>query len=288
MNAEIVEVFYKTFVILRGGKIVLAGLVILISFTLIAILAPFITPYDLWEQDKPFLPPSGEHILGTDDIGRDIFSQLIYGTRVSLFIGLFAAFISTVVGTLVGSVAGYFRGKLDEILMGLVDIFLLIPRLPLIIILAAYLGPNVWNVVLVIGALWWPSTARVVRSRVLQVREAGFIEICKAVGANDTYILLKHVIPNSIHVVFAKFVLVTAEAILAEASLSFLGLGDPTLISWGTMLHYAFLRGGFINNMWWWYLPPGICIALNVLGFVLIGYAMENRLRNLSPHHSSS
>ena len=258
----------------------MAGSTILMFFVFIAVSAPFIAPYDPWKQDKPFLSPSIKHPLSTNDIGQDILSELIYGARVSLFIDLFAAAVSTIVGTLIGSVAGYFRGKLDEILMGITDVFLLIPRLPLMIILAAYLGPSVWNIVFVIGVLWWSSTARVVRSRVLQVRETGFVEACKALGASDTYILFRHVIPHSSHVIFAKFILNTARAMLAEAGLSFLGLGDPVQKSWGTMLHYAFSRDGFINNMWW-YLPPGICIALSVLGFAPIGYGMERKVAML-------
>jgi len=255
--------------LLKENKTAFAGLIILSFFVFIAIFAPFITPHDPWEHGKAFLPPSWEHLFGTNDVGQDIFSELIYGARISLFVGFFSAFVSMVVGTLIGLISGYFRGKLDEIMMGLTDVFLLIPGLPLMIVLAAYLSPSIWNIIFVIGILWWTTTARVVRSRVLQVREMAFDETCKALGASDMYILFKHV-------------LTVAGAMLAEVSLSFLGLGDPMQKSWGTMLHYAFSRGGFINNMWWWYLPPGICIALSVLGFVLVGYALERQQRFLS------
>jgi len=255
------------------------GFILLSAFLTIAIFAPFIAPYDPWEPGYPFLRPCLDHPFGTNDIGQDIFSELVYSARISLFVGFFAAFISMVIGTLIGLISGFFRGLVDEILMGLTDIFLLIPGLPLMIILAAYLSPSIWNIIFVIGILWWTSTARVVRSRVLQVRELPFIEASKALGANDMYIVFRHVLPNTLHVIFAKFVLAVAGAMLTEASLSFLGLGDPLQKSWGMMLNYAFSRGGFINGYWWWYLPPGLCISLAVLGFVLIGFGLEERER---------
>ena len=255
------------------------GFCILSTFLVIAIFAPFIAPYDPWEPGYPFLHPSLAHPLGTNDIGQDIFSELVYSARISLFIGFFAAFISMIIGTLIGLISGFFRGMVDETLMGLTDIFLLIPGLPLMIILAAYLSPSIWNIILVIGILWWTTTARVVRSRVLQVREMPFIESTKALGATDLYIAFRHVLPNTSHVISAKFVLAVAGAMLTEASLSFLGLGDPLQKSWGMMLNYAFSRGGFINGYWWWYLPPGLCISLAVLGFVLMGFGLEEQER---------
>jgi len=255
------------------------GFILLSAFLVIAVFAPFIAPHDPWEPGYPFLRPSLDHPFGTNDIGQDIFSELVYSARISLFVGFFAAFISIVIGTLIGLISGFFRGMVDEILMGLTDIFLLIPGLPLMIILAAYLSPSIWNIIFVIGILWWTSTARVVRSRVLQVREMPFIEAAKALGANEIYIVFRHVLPNTLHVIFAKFVLAVAGAMLTEASLSFLGLGDPLQKSWGMMLNYAFSRGGFINGYWWWYLPPGLCISLAVLGFVLIGFGLEEQER---------
>ena len=267
------------------NKFIVVGGTILSFFFIIAILAPIIAPYDPWETGEPLLPPSPEHILGTNDMGQDIFSELIYGARVSIFIGFFAALVSIIIGTIIGVISGYFRGKLDEILMSITDILLVIPALPLMIILTAYLGANIWNIIIVIGILWWAPIARVVRSRTLQIREMEFIQICKATGANDYYIIFVHVIPNCINVVLAQFILSIARAMLAEAGLSFLGLGDPIQKSWGTMLHYAFSRGGFANNMWWWYVPPGICIALCVLGFVLLGIGLEQHYRKTWDFH---
>ena len=256
---------------------VLFGLLLLALFLLLAVFAPLFAPFDPWEPGRPFLPPSGTHPFGTNDIGQDIFSELIYSTRISLFVGFFAAFVSVAIGTLVGLFSGYLRGAADEVLMGTTDIVLIIPALPLMIILAAHTSPSIWNIIIVIGALWWTSTARVVRSRVLQLREMPFVEAARSLGAGDGYIVFKHILPNTLQVILAKFILAVAGAMLTEASLSFLGLGDPLQKSWGMMLNYAFSRGGFINGYWWWYLPPGICISLAVLSFVLIGFGLEEQ-----------
>ena len=261
----------------RLRRPVLFGLLLLALFLLLAVFAPLIAPFDPWEPGRPFLPPSGTHPFGTNDIGQDIFSELIYSTRISLFVGFFAAFVSVAIGTLVGLFSGYLRGAADEVLMGTTDIVLIIPALPLMIILAAHTSPSIWNIIIVIGALWWTSTARVVRSRVLQLREMPFVEAARSVGAGDGYIVFKHILPNTLQVILAKFILAVAGAMLTEASLSFLGLGDPLQKSWGMMLNYAFSRGGFINGYWWWYLPPGICISLAVLSFVLIGFGLEEQ-----------
>ena len=258
---------------------VLIGLTLLSLFFLLAVFAPFIAPFDPWEPGRPFLLPSAEHPLGTNDIGQDILSELVYGTRISLFVGFFAAFVSVAIGTLVGLFSGYLRGAADEVLMGLTDIILIIPALPLMIILAAHTSPNIWNIIIVIGALWWTSTARVVRSRVLQLREMPFVEAARGLGAGDAYIVFRHILPNTLQVISAKFILAVAGAMLTEASLCFLGLGDPLQKSWGMMLNYAFSRGGFINGYWWWYMPPGICISLAVLSFVLMGFGLEEQDR---------
>lgn len=254
---------------------VLTGLLLLALFLILAIFAPFLAPYDPWEPGRPFRLPSAAHPLGTNDIGQDIFSELVFGSRISLFVGFFAAFVSAAIGTLVGLFSGYLRGAADEVLMGATDIILIIPALPLMIILTAHTSSSIWNIIIVIGALWWTSTARVVRSRVLQLREMPFVEAARSLGAGDGYIVFKHILPNTLQVILAKFILAVAGAMLTEASLSFLGLGDPLQKSWGMMLNYAFSRGGFINGYWWWYLPPGICISLAVLSFVLIGFGLE-------------
>ncbi|WP_157860221.1 ABC transporter permease [Methanosarcina acetivorans] len=251
------------------------GIFLLTALVLVALLAPYLAPHDPKQTGIPYQLPSSEHILGTNDLGQDVFSELIYGTRVSLTIGFLAGIISIIIGVTVGVFAGYFRGWTEELLMGVTDVFLLIPGLPLMIILTAYLNASMWNIILVVGLLWWCSTARLVHSRVLQVREMQFIESTRALGYSDLYIISRHVLVNTKDIIYAKFSLAVASAMLSEASLSFLGLGDPLNISWGEMIHFAFSRGGFANDMWWWYLPPGLMICITVLAFIML--TMERR-----------
>jgi len=253
----------------------LSGFFVLSFFLSLAIFAPLLSPYDPRDTGLPYQPPSSEHRLGTNDIGQDILSELIYASRVSLAIGFLAGLISIFVGTILGLLAGYYRGRIEELVMATGDVVMLVPGLPLMIILAAYLSPSMWNIVLVVGLLWWCSTTRVVHSRVLQLRKMPFVEAARSLGAGDGYIILHHILINCKEIIHAKFALAVASAMLTEASLSFLGLGDPLNISWGEMIHFAFSRGGFANDMWWWYLPPGLMICASVLGFVMISMEPE-------------
>lgn len=253
------------------------GMFLFLSFLLMAAFSPALAPYDPWLRFEPYSPPNHEHLLGTNDMGHDILSELIYGSRVSLIVGFGAALMATLIGTIVGLLAGYFKGTTDEILMGITDIFLMIPQIPLIIVLAAFLRPSFWLVALLMGSLWWTSTARVVRSKTLQVREMGFVQSSRALGFSDRHTIFTDVLPNVFHVIMPKFLLSIASAMIAEASISFLGLGDPTMKSWGMMINFAFTRGGFINGYWWWYLTPGLCITLFVLSIVLMGFSMEEQ-----------
>ena len=260
-----------------------AGLSILILFLSIALFAPLIAPYDPRETGSPYQPPNTEHRLGTNDIGQDILSELIYATRVSLAIGFMAGSISIIIGATLGMLAGYYRGRIEELVMAISDVVLLVPGLPLMIILAAYLSPSMWNIIFVVGLLWWCSTTRVVHSRVLQLREMPFVEAARSLGAGDGYIILHHILINCKEIIQAKFALAVASAMLTEASLSFLGLGDPLNLSWGEMIHFAFSRGGFANDMWWWYLPPGLMICASVLGFVMISMEPERSQKAMEP-----
>jgi peptide/nickel transport system permease protein len=253
------------------------GLVLFVLFLIVAVFAGAVAPYDPWLRFSPFMPPGFAHPLGTNDLGNDILSELIFGTRVSLIVGFGAAFMATIIGTGVGLLSGYFRGLADELLMGLTDVFLMIPQIPLIIVLAAFLRPSFWMTALLMGCLWWTSTARVVRSRTLQVREMSYVESAASLGFSHAHIIFTDVLPNVLHVIMPKFLLAIASALIAEASISFLGLGDPTMKSWGMMINFAFTRGGFINGYWWWYLPPGLCITLFVLSVVLMGSSLEDR-----------
>lgn len=253
------------------------GLALFVLFLIVAVFAGAVAPYDPWLRFSPFMPPGFAHPLGTNDLGNDILSELIFGTRVSLIVGFGAAFMATIIGTVVGLLSGYFRGLADELLMGLTDVFLMIPQIPLIIVLAAFLRPSFWMTALLMGCLWWTSTARVVRSRTLQVREMSYVESATSLGFSHPHIIFTDVLPNILHVIMPKFLLAIASALIAEASISFLGLGDPTMKSWGMMINFAFTRGGFINGYWWWYLPPGLCITLFVLSVVLMGSSLEDR-----------
>lgn len=251
------------------------GLAVLSVFVLCALLSPCIAPHDPWEFGPAFLRPGATNLLGTNDVGQDIFSELLYGARNSLLVGFAAALLSVSLGTVVGLVAGFRKGVLDDLLMGITDVFLVVPVLPLAILVSVYLGPSIWNLILVIGLLWWPSTARVIRSQVLSIRESGYVESARALGASDLWLVRRHVLPNVVPLVMAKFVLAVAGAMLMDASLSFLGLGDPVAKSWGMMLRYAFLRGGFVGGMWWWYVPPGLAIGLCILSLMLISLSIE-------------
>jgi ABC-type dipeptide/oligopeptide/nickel transport system permease subunit len=215
-------------------------------------------------------------LLGTDHLGRDIFSQLVYGARISLFVGLLSAALGVVIGLLVGLVSGFFGGFIDEILMRFTDALLIIPTLPLLLVLIAVIGPSIWNLIMVIGFLGWMGFARTIRSQVLSLKERQFIEAAKAAGAGKLYIIARHLVPNVISLVYVSLALSVPSAILSEAALSWLGLFDPTVVSWGRMLHDVQYEQGI--DKWWWVIPPGLSIALVSLSFILIGFALDEIL----------
>lgn len=253
------------------------GFVILMGLLLVALLAPWVAPYSPFQSvARPFLRPSAQHWLGTNDIGQDIASELVYGTRVSLLIGVLAAAVALTIGTIVGLLAGYCGGIVDVVLMRLVDVVLVIPFLPLMILLAAYLGPSFWNIIIVIGALVWARPARIIRSQVLSLRSRCYVIASQSMGGKTRHVLVNHILPGVIPLALSQFVLAASQSILIEASLSFLGLGDPLQKSWGSILHYAQMRGAFLSGSWlWWVTPPGLLITLASLGFTLVGYYLE-------------
>lgn len=267
--------FWDTY---KSNRMGLIGLIILIIFVFIAIFAPFLAPHNPYKSSRNvYAPPSLEHPLGTNDMGQDIFSELIYGTRISLLVGFLAAAVSTVIGGFIGIISGYFK-RADSILMRITDIFLVIPSFPLMILLAAYLGPRISTVIIVIGVLSWPYTARIIRSQVLSLKERTFVESAKVIGASDFYILRAYILPNVMPLLFANITLNVASAIVSEAGLAFLGLSDVTYKSWGIILYFARIRGGFLKGAYWWWVPPGLCIALVVLAFTLVGHALDEIL----------
>ena len=268
----------KFLLAVRKNKMALTGAVVLAAFILIAIFGPIFMPFstlDFGEVEDILIPPSPQHLLGTDDMGRDVLANLISGARISLLIGGIATAISMGIGTLIGIVSGYFGKAVDNALMRFTDFFLVIPWLPLMMVLAAILGTSLWNIIFVIGITGWAGTARVVRSQTLSVKERQYVERAISVGAGSGHIMARHILPNVFPLVFANTVLVAAVAIVSETTLSFLGLGDPTTASWGMMLHYAFESGSTSAGAYWYYLPPGICVVLVVLSFTLLGYAFD-------------
>ena len=262
-----------------GSKMGIFGLLIILFFIFISLAAPYLTDWSIRPSEGDIYavlkPPTSTHILGTDELGRDMFTLILYGGRISLLIGFMATAIAGVLGTLVGSVAGYFGGRVDDFLMRLNDLFLVIPGLPLMIVLSAMLGQSIWNIIFVIGILSWSGTSRVIRSQVMSIKEKSFVESARAAGAGDIWIITKHILPNVLPLIVAQMILQVGSAILSESALSFLGLGDPTNISWGMILHYAFSSGALSSGYWWYLLPSGVCIALVVLSFSFIGYALD-------------
>ena len=255
--------FWRSFRRKRAGVL---GLIMLVSVILMAIFAPWIAPYDPYDPVAAtaadvMAPPSAEHPLGTDEIGRDVLSLVIYGSRISLFVGFAAAVIIVLLGVVVGMTAGYAGGRVDTILMRITDGILVIPALALMLVIIAVAGRGIGNIILVIGLLSWTYMARTTRAQVLSVKERQFVLRARAIGVGSLGIILYHVLPQLLPVIFASATLDISFAILAEASLSFLGLGDPTLVSWGSMLNRAFMRGAVSRGAWWYLIPPGIALA---------------------------
>ncbi|NWF86247.1 ABC transporter permease [Candidatus Bathyarchaeota archaeon] len=215
-------------------------------------------------------------LFGTDREGRDIYSQLIYGTQISLLVGLSSAGISVVIGLIVGMIAGYSGGAIDELIMRITDALLVIPNLPLLLVLVAVLGPNLWNLILVIGVLGWMGFARVIRSVILSLKERPFIEAAKAVGAGNVHIMLIHILPNIMALVYVTLAMTVPSAIVAEAALSWLGLFDPAVMSWGRILYDV--QQGLNIDKWWWVVPPGLLISIVALSFIFIGHALDEIL----------
>ena len=257
----------------------LLGLVVLVGFALVALLAPLLADADGLRVTRAtggvLEPPSGEFWLGTDEAGRSVLTLLIWGARISLLVGLLATAISMVIGTLIGLTSGFFEGWPARALFRFTEWFLVIPFLPLALVLATVLGRSLLNIALVIGVTSWPATALLIRSQTLSIKERPYLERARVLGAGRWHQMSRHVLPNVMPMVFANTTLTVAIAILSETTLSFLGLGDPTRVSWGSMLQDAFDVGAMTTGAWWFIIPPGVCVVLVVLSFTLIGQALE-------------
>ena len=252
---------------------------------LMAVFAPLIAPYNPYESYDVtaadiMKPPTSEHLLGTDDSGKDVLSLVIYGARISLLVGFAASVIIVILGCVVGMIAGYVGGRTDMVLMRFTDVVMILPSIPLMILLMALFGRQSFMImILILSVMGWTGTARLVRSSTLSIKERIYVEAAKAIGAGDGPIIAKHVLPNVSPLIMATMIYQVAGAMMSEAGLAFLGLGDPSHKSWGMILHYAETSGGWYANMgypaWWWIIPPGLCVALTVASLVLIGQAME-------------
>jgi len=252
------------------------GIGIVLFFGGLALFAPFLAPFNPLATGKDsFHRPDSRYLMGTDDLGRDLFSGVLWGARTSLLVGILAALTSTLIGVVVGALAGYYGGMTDDLLMRITEFFLVIPRFFLVLVIVALFGSSIWNVILVIGILSWPVTARLVRVEFLSIKEKEFIEASRAAGATDLRIILRHILPNATPPIVVSGSLQIARAILLEAGLSFLGLGDPNQMSWGVMLYNA---QRFLRHAWWTALFPGIAIFLVVMGFNLVGDGLNDAL----------
>jgi peptide/nickel transport system permease protein len=217
-------------------------------------------------------------LLGTDVYGRDIFTQLVFGVRLSLYVGLLASLLGVGIGLIVGLAAGYLGKAVDEVLMRFADALLVVPTLPLLIVMMYVLGASINNLIILLGVLGWMGFARTVRSQVLSLRERPFIEAAKAAGAGRIYTMTKHILPNVMSLVYVTLATSVPGAVVSEASLSFLGFYDPKVMSWGRMLNAVQFEAQGAFDKWWWAIPPGLCIALLALSFILIGFSMDEVL----------
>ena len=274
----------ESWVRLWHNRLAISGLVLVLGLFAVALLARWLAPYDpdFIDLKQVLMPPSPAHLLGTDTLGRDVLSRIIFGARVSLLVGFVAVGIATLIGLLVGALAGYYGGVLDQILMRLVDLMLCFPTIFLILAVIAVLGPSIWNIMAVIGLTGWMGVARLVRAEFLSLREREFVVAARALGASDVRLIWRHLLPNALTPVMVSATLGVAGAILVESSLSFLGLGvQPPTPSWGNMLT---MGKDNIEIAWWLSVFPGLAILVTVMSYNLLGEgireAIDPRLRD--------
>jgi peptide/nickel transport system permease protein len=266
--------FWRRF---KQNRTAVVGLIIVFFFASVALFAHLIAPYDPFKiaVAQVFEQPSLEFPMGTDALGRDVFSGVIYGARVSLLIGFFAAITSAMIGVLIGSIAGYVGGNVDAILMRITEIFQTIPAFFMALVLVTLFGSNVWNVIILLGVLSWPRTARLVRAEFLSLKEREFVEAARAVGASSSEIVFGEISINALAPVIVNTSMEVGRAILIEAGLSFFGLGDLNQISWGMMLKNA---QQYLRSAWWMAFFPGVCIFIVVLALNLVGDGLNDAL----------
>jgi peptide/nickel transport system permease protein len=257
----------------------LVGLAIIAAFVLTALLSPILLSQDpKTKVGDVFEPPSSAHLLGTDGGGADMLALLVSGASVSLIVGFAAAAVSAFIGGTIGLLSGFFGGKTDIVLMRITDYFLVIPDVPLMIVVAALFGRSLTNIILIIGAIYWTTTARLIRAQVKSVRERVYVQRARALGAGPGRLIARHVFPQVAPLLIANTVLLVAYAIFAETFITFLGLGDPSVVSWGRLIENGFTDDAILNDAWWAIVPPGVCVTIVVLGCTTLGQAMEEAL----------
>jgi len=255
----------------------LVGLAILILVILVALIGPLFIHGNAQAKVGPvFAPPSSRFWLGTDGGGSDMVGLLVIGARVSLLVGFAGAAVSVLIGGTVGLLSGFFGGKLDIVLMRITDYMLVIPDIPLMIVVAALFGRSLTNIILIIGLIYWTSTARLLRAQVKSIRERVYVQRARALGAGNARLLFRHVLPQVMPLLIANTVLFVAYAIFAETFMTFLGLGDPSMVSWGRLIENAFTDDAILNNAWWAIVPPGVAVVIVVLAVTMVGQAMED------------
>ncbi|MBN1384236.1 MAG: ABC transporter permease [Elusimicrobia bacterium] len=267
------KLYFKKFL---GNKLAVGGIIIILLILLTAISAPMISTHDPTEANilERLQPPSVKHLLGTDEIGRDLFTRMVYGARISISVGIVAVGISVIIGTLLGLFAGYFGGKTDMIIMRFVDIMLCFPAFFLILMVIAFLEPSIYNVMIVIGLTSWTGLSRLVRGETLSIKERDFITAAKGLGLTQKRIIFVHILPNVVAPIIVAAVLGVGGAILTESGLSFLGLGvQPPTPSWGNILTSG---KDYIHIAWWLSLFPGLAILITVLGWNLLGEGLRD------------
>lgn len=260
-------------------KLAMGGLAVIALLSLAAIFAPLLAPHDPYQVTQSFgISPNGPHVLGTDQVGRDVASRLIYAARVSLVVGLGTTAISVILGTTLGLLSGYFGGRTDMALMRVVDVFMSFPQMLLILVVVSIVGPGLIKIILILGFLGWPSVARIVRGCVLSIKENDYIKSAVAMGFSTPRILFMHILPNAVAPILVNATFSIANAIIVEASLSFLGLGvQPPTASWGNMLTDAQTISILTEKPWLW-VPPGIMIILSVLSVNFVGDGLRDAL----------
>ncbi|WP_396613887.1 ABC transporter permease (plasmid) [Haloferax sp. S1W] len=258
----------------------LAGTLLLGGIIVMSVAAPLLAPYDPMKYGVGGVleSPSAAHLFGTDDLGRDVLSRFLYGGRISLLVGVTSGVVATLVATLIGIPAGYYRGRIGRWITTAIDMSLVFPPFILVVVFAAYAGSSIWNIILILSLLSWPIPARTIKAKTLSVRENDFVESTMALGASDVTIMKDEILPNVLPIVFANGILQMVYTILMEAAIGFLGLGDTSRISWGTMLYFAQKQAALSSGAWWWMILPGFGIVVAAFGFILVGSALDEVL----------